>query len=1227
MSEALSELHVPRRFRVLRHLGSGGMGAVFEAIDQHTGAHVALKTLHASSPDALFYLKNEFRSLQDVAHPNLVNLLELVEESGRFFVIMELAPGLDFLSYVRPGFVPRLPVGMSETRRVAASPRVAEARSEPHGAGVSLGDDARLRAALAQLVAGLCALHASGKLHRDIKPSNVLVTDAGRVVLVDFGLATELSARDAQDAGRGVGTRDFMAPEQAAGQRVTAAADWFSVGVVLYLALTGELPFQGAGVARRRLEGFRPVRELRPDAAQDLSELCAALLELDPARRPSGSRVLEWLGLGTSQKSSGSALFVGRAQELAVLRAAAESSREHAVTAFVVGDSGVGKSTLVREALERLAVPHALVLSGRCYERELVPYKALDGIVDALSHCLLELEPSELEAVLPAGAAILARVFPVLARVPGFSLDGPISGEALELRARAFSALRTLLANLAERRPVLLYIDDLQWADADSHLLLSDLLAEPNSPKLCVVATARPPAPGAPDRIAALSEQLVDVRHIALEPLTLTDAHRLAESVIGASVEVGMARAIAEESAGHPLFVVALAQHASTAGGLPSSPLRLDDALFARVESITPAARRLLEFVAVAGAPLEAELARQLAAADHESYAASSSALRVARLLRSTTEHDDARIEPYHDRIRETVLARLGMEERRACHARLAEVLESCGWADRDPQTLVRHLEGAGLPERAAQQAELAAARALDTLAFDHAAELFSTALRLGRHDATQLSALNLRLAEALTNAGRAAQAARAYLACTEGVSEAQRFLYRRLAADHMLRSGHLEEGLQILSDVLLDLGDRLPTQREALFTLLWQRVRNRLRGLSWTERAARDVPAALLQRIDAYHAVGVSLALIDPIRGGAFEARALRLALDAGEPARLALVLIMESGYQGSIGARGLRQTKRLLAEVAKIVALIADPYVTAAAEMIHGHLDVQAGDFSAAQARLTGSLQEFRAIPGTYFEQAFCHCFRLISLRNRGQLAELQAGFADWLREAERNGDRFTEASLRFNLSNIWLARDEPEEALRDLERVTWVNPEGGYHVQHWYEQHARVEVALYSGNAAAGLARFREVLAQLSRSFILRMRLHRSVAHWLLGRLILASLEGQPAGASVALREVARLAKSLWREDAPFARTFSLLLSAAVAHKRGELNASRRELEAAIAEAGRADLPHCAHSAQLRLVARNAAERAQAARSEAWFAQQRIVNPKRMLEVWAPGFSRSS
>lgn len=1208
-----------RRFELLGHLGSGGMGSVFAAHDRETGSRVAVKTLDSPSADGLLYLKNEFRALEDVRHQNLAQLIEVVEEDGRFFVVMELIEGSDLLRHLRPTQRERTRSGVSETRvvgqSVPSSPPSNLSFQDVDGlTDVDDGapDVAQLRSALAQLARGLIALHDRGKVHRDVKPSNVLVTGAGRVVLVDFGLTTDTRLDGAPRDARAVGTRAFMAPEQAAGQRVSSAADMYSFGVVLYLLLTGVLPFRGAEQERQKLRAApASPRELRPDVDPDLSQLACELLDPDPSLRPDGRSVLARLGADPERPALLHATpFLGRDAELQQLSEAFADSQQRGVTLLVVGDSGLGKSALVRELMIRLArtMPQAWLLASRCYERELLPYKAFDGIVDGLSHALRQLTPDEIEPLIPTGAGVLARVFPVLERVPALAVDaGAQASDPQALRGAAFAALREILSRVAAQRPLLLHIDDLQWADGDSFLLLSDLLRGPAAPHLLLVATARPVHADHP--LPRLREQLAgDVRELQLGPLPLRDSHQLAELVLGAGTG-SLAAAIAREAAGLPLFVQALAEHARSAGEVELSEVRLEDALLGRIGRIEAAARRLLEVVAVAGAPLAAATAghaSQLAPGD---YAASVASLRAARLVRTSAGAVE-RIEPYHDRIRETVLGVLEPAARRLRHASLAEALQS-GSATPDPHELVRHLEGAERHAQAAEQAERGARRAEQALAFEQASELYQTALRLGSFDAGHAHALQLALAGALTNAGRAVDAARAYVEVARGAAPERKLEYRRRAADHLLRSGHLEDGSAILSEVLRELGADLGSQRRELLTLLGQRVLRRLRGLAWEPREAAAVPSEVRRRIEAFHAVGVSFALIDTGRGAAFEARALRLALDHADPLLLARTLVMEAGYEGATGESGQRRAARLLVEVDRILDLTGDRYIRAARRMIQGFLDYHAGKFSIAFDDLVAMEHEFSALPGCYFERAFCHCFRLICLRNAGRWGALAEGFDDWVRQAEQRGDRFTEASLRLNLNGVWLVRDDPDEALRDLARVSWMPPAGGYHVQHWYEQQARAEIALYTGRAREGLPHFREQLRAMSRSFLLRMRLHRCHAQWLLGRLILA--DAGPSLTREQRRELLQLVRQLRRENLGTAQTWSLLLESSIKQRSAQEVAAAECLLRAQQVAELHGLQQYAQAAAFQLGDRSAAL--------AWAREHGIQAPERLFRAWVP------
>ncbi len=1216
------------------------MGAVYEAIDKQAGARVALKTLRAVGPEALLHLKNEFRSMQDLRHKHLVDLFELFEADGSWFFTMALVEGEDFLSYVRPGASELALSGVSETvlishdrppdsgvdrERMAALNLPART---PSGASF---DEARLRQAFAQLALGLCALHDAGKAHRDIKPSNVLVGRDGNVVLVDFGLAIELTASGAVAEGGAAGTRAFMAPEQASGKRVTPAADSFSAGVMLYLALTGVLPFHGSALARDRAQGaLKSVLELNPAAPADLSELCHALLQTEPAARPSAREILRRLGHAAEVATTlPSTLFVGREGELSELLQAWQTSREHAVIAVIEGDSGVGKSMLARRVLREVEAiaPNTVILSGRCYERELVPYKAFDGVIDALSNFLRTLEPSAAARVLPREAAPLTRIFPILRRVPALAHDVEASAEPpAELRARAFVALRKLLFAIADERPLLVYIDDLQWADADSLLLLGELLGADRPPRLCVIATARSNHPGL-DAIARALARTADVRTVPLLPLPEADAQTLTAQLLGPRTDARLREAIVREAAGHPLFLVALAHYAGILGERELGRVKLDDALWARIESMDEGARDLLEFVAVAGAPLaEATLARA-AGLDPVGYAQNVRVLRTSHLARSTSSEGSARVEPYHDRIRETVVARLPATDLRARHARLVEALIATGEAERDPQNLVRHLEGAGEPDKAAEQAKRAATHAAAVLAFDRAAELYQTALRLGAFDEAETQGLRLELASSLTNAGRGPEAAQEYLACVPSALPEKRLEYRRIAADQLLRSAHLERGTRVLSDLLAEIGESFPRgTRFALWGALYQRLRIRLRGLHYEVTDEESVSAARLLRLDIYHTISAALSLVDTRRASIFQSRSLLLALETGEPKRLALALIMESVYVAAPGAKGLARARELSAQVGVLLELTGDPRVAAGLRLNLGFLEYHAGDFRlSAQHFLESERMHRETALGTYHEQAVCRTYRLLTLRLSGQFVELWRGLAETTRDAQRRSDRFLEAGLNLTVNQAWLAQGQPEEALRRIEQSTFQHSSAAYTFQHWYEELARADLAIYQGRALELLPAFRRAFRVMTRTYVFTVRLHRILAWHTLARLLVASARVAEEPASL-LAEASKLAERIEALGLGYGRAYAQLIEAAIARQRGEVAKTRRALEQAIKLADEARTEQYAAAARYRLGSLIGGVEGQALLDDArvWLRRQDIREPTRMLDVWAPGFA---
>ena len=207
-------------YYLLDRIGQGGVGVVYRARDTRSDRLVALKTLQRMGAHDLLRFKTEFHSLLGNIHKNVVTRYELLGERDRWCFTMELVDGIDILRHVRPDGT--APVWEGEPIE-------------------------RLRDAFFQLAEGLSFLHSFNLLHRDIKPSNVLVKRDGTVVVVDFGLITPLDDRGIYQSTTEhfVGTPQYMSPEQSESKAVSYASDLYSVGVMLYQALTGQLPFGG----------------------------------------------------------------------------------------------------------------------------------------------------------------------------------------------------------------------------------------------------------------------------------------------------------------------------------------------------------------------------------------------------------------------------------------------------------------------------------------------------------------------------------------------------------------------------------------------------------------------------------------------------------------------------------------------------------------------------------------------------------------------------------------------------------------------------------------------------------------------------------------------------------------------------------------------------------------------------------------------------------------------
>jgi eukaryotic-like serine/threonine-protein kinase len=1269
-----------RRFEVVRIVGVGGMGVVYEAFDRERKGRVALKLLRTLGADARLQFKNEFRSLQDIQHPNLVSLGELHEEAGQLFFTMELIRGVDFVVHVRlheegdPG------LGQSPLSADGGGHRVASPPSSMRRASlmpVSLRrikrpfDETRLRAALAQLAQGLGALHAARKVHRDIKPSNVLVTAAGRVVVLDFGLVTDSSEAGGESSA--VGTVHFMAPEQAEGKPVGPEADIYSVGVMLYLALTGTYPFQSA--ARVPLDMMRrveppPPGQLAEDVPQDIEELCVDMLRVDPAARPTARDVLRRLrvheAIDEPPVLSQRLGFVGRRSELADLDAAFDTARSgRSLTCIIEGESGMGKSALLRQFVERVG-SGALVLAGRCYEREAVPYKAVDELIDALSRHLSKLSAAEVQPLLPANAALLGTVFPVLRSVPAIgeararrkAIDPP------EIRALVFAALRDLLGRLAAERPLVLTIDDLQWADADSLALLSEVMRPPSlaqdqaapsksstppasidapgresaSPMSGLTSTVKPRSillvaivrtTSEAQRSAAprgLSLPAGSIRHVQLSRLSSLEAQELCSLLLrGASRSRPInIESIAQEAGGHPLFIDALLRH-RLAHERDTAPVRLDDVLWARITRLDTRARRLLEFIAIAGGPLLTSVAGQAAGADLAELTRMLSTLRAANLVRTGGSGQDEFAEPFHNRIRETVTSRLAPEDARRLHGRLAQVLESSGRAELE--ALAEHWRAAGDAVRAARYAVRAGEQAEAAFAFDRATRLYRMAIELHPQGGEERRVILAKLGDALSSAGRGAKAAEAYMAASEGAPDVESVDLGRRAAENLLRAGYVDAGMSVLRTVLAAVGMQVPkTSERALASLLFRRAQARLRGVSFVERPADEIPQEELMRIDICWSAALGLAIVDPVRGADFQTRNLLLALKAGEPYRVTRALAFEAAYLAADGGPAAPRVAELLSTASSIAERIGRPHALGLVAFVSGMSATLFGRWHQGLSDLDRADTIFRErCTGVAWERAAAHMFSIWALWYSGNIGEFIRRVPVYLQAADERGDRYLAASLRSSNGNAyWLALDDPDSAQREAQDAIRGWSKAGFQLQGYSDLVARASIGLYRGDGEATYRLFSEQLPGIEGSLAMRIQAVRVSMIHLRACAALSAVPSSPDPGAL-LQEVTRIARKIEGEHMPWSDPLAALLRAAAAACRGEADAAVQLLIDAIRgfEAAGMALYEAAARRRLGELLQGDEGCVAVAQARTWMLDQGIVNPDRMTAMLVPGF----
>lgn len=739
------------QFRIVEEIGRGGIGVVYRAQNVATSEEVALKTLLAARPAELEALRREMSELGRVRHPGVVRVLAQGVHHGIPWYAMELVRG------------PTL-----EDQLAARS-------------GVSRdtwkGDPA-LRT-IQRLCDPLAFLHGEGIVHRDVKPANVVLRSDGQPVILDFGFVGRFggaASRERLEAGGMIlGSVAYMSPEQIRGEYVDARADLYSLGCMLYEAVTGRPPFLGTfmDVLRQHLDVTpNPPSLLEPTTPTDLEALILQLLAKAPRLRPGFAGDVGAALAAVLQVSEAYAVvprlylyrpsLQGRERPLAKVKEFLSRIKQAPGMCFLVGgESGSGKTRFAMEVTREAARYGCLVTIGECLPLEGVsdmagmrgvPLHPMRPLLRSIAdHCRLQ-GPEVTSRVLGRRVDALAAHEPAFADLPG--VPRRLDATALPVEAareRLFADLAESIISFSLETPLVLVLDDLQWAD---DLTLGFLCSLGDSffarARILILGTYRT------EEVRGGLLDLTERSEVVGLTLSRLDEGKVA-SMIADMLAIepappSLCRILARQSEGNPFFVseylrsavethllgrangrwaltISNAERLSNLESLPL-PRTLHELVSQRLERIQGRTRTVLEAAAVVGREFEPELAGDVAGVTELERMAALADL-VGQVVLEETASDRFRF--VHDKLREAAYTaispdRLDLLHRRAACAIEVAYRDAPGFAEFYPM-LAHHWLMAGGQEQAREYLDKAGEQALAKGAHVDARDLLGRAL------------------------------------------------------------------------------------------------------------------------------------------------------------------------------------------------------------------------------------------------------------------------------------------------------------------------------------------------------------------------------------------------------------------------------------------------------------------------------------------------------------------
>jgi hypothetical protein len=920
--------------------------------------------------------------------------------------------------------------------------------------------------------------------------------------------------------------------------------------------------------------------------------------------------------------------FIGRQAELSVLNhRLQEVAQGEGRVVVVAGEPGIGKTALVERFLQQATREgRAVVLRARCYRRETEPLKAVGSAFNELAN-LLETDPDRLLSQLDLRLAYaLVAVFPAFRKLeaapPERRVDPRSRLDSARARAQAVTALQLLVRQFGVRRPLILFLDDLHWADGESLELLGRLVEPPAAPPLLMLATHREEEARGPfHQLLEVLARCPASDRIELGPLPRAEAEQLARALLGN----GGARvdAVVREAEGSPWLVGELVRfiERSSAREVAPDAIRFDHLLLRRMEGLPPATRALLELIAAAGEPVPQGVVIEATDATAQTWEQGISRLRVENLIRRHGPGLADEADIFHERIRCTILATVPRERQLDYHRTLARAMERF-----DPERVefvARHRIAAGERGAALETLLRSAEAASRWQAAERAAQLYRQALDLvDPEEVVRRSTLWKHVGDALADAGRLGEAAAAYSEAAAGAEGEPGLKLRLAAAEQLLRGADVARGIKAMQRVLAEVGVSIPsTPGRTLLALLAQRARLRLRGRRLQRRVA-EIGGRERLLLEALSVASICISTVAPLPGAVLQGRYLLEALEVGEVGHTGIALGLFAIHLAARGGRHYPRARELVLEGEALLAKRGYPRQMGLITMARGLVEYLVGHWREARGYLERAEAIFLDVGhGVEWELATTRCWTCFALIQLGELVELTRRFDAHLAEAERLENRYALAALRARLRLAWLIRDDLDQAREVLE----IDGEGDRRVEHFFDLHGRCELALYLGEGKGALALLEQEVPALRRAQLHRVQIARNELASLHGRAALAAAADLSAPAEKRpYLEIARKAgRQLAAEGTAYARAWGALIEAGVQHQQGTPGAGQA-LDQAIELLQGADCGLLAIAARWRKGEGIGGEqgRALTAEVERELRERGVCSPERLVQLLAPG-----